>query len=288
MKRESRLTGGSKPRESDMATTQPMPIGTEAPVAVRHIRMSDLRAALAEGWRDFSEKRGDIVVVGFIYPLVGLIVATLALNDQLVPLAFPLCAGLSLLGPAVAVGFYELARRRERGEDATWGHFFDGFRRNTGSIAVATLFLGVIFLLWMGAAWLLYTATFGTGTYYMWSVNHGETLTLQDFLLRLFTTRDGWTLILLGNLAGGVFAVIVLATSIVTFPMLVDRPVDATTAMGVSLRAFAANWKVLIGWGVIVATLLALGSIPAFVGLAVVLPVLGYSTWHLYERIVPR
>jgi uncharacterized membrane protein len=111
---------------------------------------------------------------------------------------------------------------------------------------------------------------------------------LGDFVARLFTTRDGWTLILLGNLAGAGFALLVLALSIVTFPMLVDRQTDAFTAMGVSLRAFAANWRVLLGWGVMVGALLVLGSIPAFVGLAVVLPVLGYATWHLYTRIVPR
>jgi uncharacterized membrane protein len=122
----------------------------------------------------------------------------------------------------------------------------------------------------------------------MWSVNHGETVALQDFVSRLFTTRDGWTLILVGNLAGAGFAILVLAMSIVTFPMLVDRNVDVPTALGVSLRAFAANWRVLLGWGAIVGALLVLGSIPAFVGLAVVLPLLGYATWHLYTRIVPR
>ena len=271
-----------------MATIQPMPITSEASAPVRRIHTSDLRAALAEGWRDFEEKRGDIVVVGFIYPVIGLIVGALALNDQLVPLAFPLCAGLSLLGPAVAVGFYELARRRERGEESSWNHFLDAFRRNGASIAAATLFLAMIFVLWLGVAWLLFTATFGTGTYYMWSVNHGDTVTLQDFLSRLFTTRDGWTLILLGNLAGACFAIVVLAVTVVTFPMLVDKRVDVVTAISASLRAFAANWRVLIGWGIIVGALLVIGSIPVFVGLAVVLPVLGYATWHLYTRIVPR
>jgi uncharacterized membrane protein len=271
-----------------MAITQTMPIGAETPIAVRQIHASDLRAALAEGWSDFREKRGDILVVGFIYPLIGLLVAALALNDQLVPLAFPICAGLSLLGPAVAVGFYELARRRERGEQSDWSHFLDAFDRHGSSIAIATLLLAVVFAAWLSVAWLLYTATFGTGTYYMWSVNHGETVALQDFVSRLFTTRDGWTLILVGNLAGAGFAILVLAMSIVTFPMLVDRNVDVPTALGVSLRAFAANWRVLLGWGAIVGALLVLGSIPAFVGLAVVLPLLGYATWHLYTRIVPR
>jgi uncharacterized membrane protein len=270
-----------------MAITQAMPIGAELPVTVRPIQMSDLRAALGEGWRDFAEMRGDILVVGFLYPLVGLIVAALALNDRFVPLAFPLCAGLSLLGPAVAVGFYELARRRERGEDSTWSHFLDAFRRNGASIALATVVLGAIFVLWLGAAWLLYTTAFGGG-YMAWSFSHLNSVTLPDFLSHLFTTSEGWTLILLGNLVGAGFAIVVLALSVVTFPMLVDRQIDVGTAFAISLRAFAANWRSLIGWGVMVGALLVLGAIPAFIGLAVVLPVLGYATWHLYTRIIPR
>ena len=270
-----------------MAIIQAMPVSVETPVAVRQIHMPDLRASLAEGWRDFEEKRGDILVVGFLYPLLGLIVAALALDDRFVPLAFPLCAGLSLLGPAVAVGFYELARRRERGEESDWGHFLDGFRRNGASIALATLVLAAIFVLWLAAAWLLYTSAFGGG-YMMWSFSQLNSVTLPDFLSHLFTTREGWSLILLGNLVGAGFAIVVLALSVVTFPMLVDRQVDVLTAFGVSLRAFAANWKSLLGWGVMVGALLVLGAIPAFIGLAVVLPVLGYATWHLYTRMVPR
>lgn len=270
-----------------MAITQAMPIGVETPVTVRHIRMSDLYASLRDGWRDFDEKRGDILVVGFLYPLIGLIVAALALDDRFVPLAFPLCAGLSLLGPAVAVGFYELARRREQGEDSNWSHFLDGFRRNGASIALATLVLAAIFVLWLAAAWLLYTTAFGDG-YMMWSFSHLNAVTLPDFLSHLFATREGWSLILLGNIVGAGFAIVVLALSVVTFPMLVDRHVDVFTAFGLSLRAFAANWKTLLGWGVMVGVLLVLGAIPAFIGLAVVLPVLGYATWHLYTRMIPR
>jgi len=271
-----------------MAITQAMPIGAETPVAVRHIGISDLRASLRDGWRDFQEKRGDILIVGFLYPLIGLMVAAFALNDRFVPLAFPLCAGLSLLGPAVAVGFYELARRRERGEDSNWSHFLDGFRRNGASIALATLVLAAIFGLWLGAAWLLYTQAFGGSSYLLWSFDQANTITLTDFLSHLFTTREGWTLILLGNLVGAGFALIVLALSVVTFPMLVDRQVDVGSAFAMSLRAFATNWKTLIGWGIIVGALLVLGAIPAFIGLAVVLPVLGYATWHLYTRMIPR
>jgi uncharacterized membrane protein len=270
-----------------MPIAQPMSFGASEPATIRRIDGADLRAALAEGWRDFREMRGDILVVGLVYPLVGLFVAALALNGQFVPLAFPLCAGLSLLGPVVAIGFYELARRREDGEDSGWSHFFDGFvRRHDASVAGATILLMAIFLGWLGAAWGLFTATFGTGTFYTWSVDHGQMITLQAFIARLFTTGDGWTLMILGNLMGAGFAVVALAVSLVTFPMLIDRPVDVVTAVSTSLRAFAANWRILLRWGVTVAALLVLGAIPLFIGLAVVLPVLGYATWHLYRRLI--
>lgn len=259
--------------------------GTGDTVTVRHIELADLRTALATGWQDFKEMRGDILVVSFIYPLVGLFVATLALNGEIVPLAFPLSAGLSLLGPAVAVGFFELSRRRERGEPVHWGHFFDGLvRRRDLAIAGATLLLAAIYLAWLGAAWVIYSATIGGGAFA--GPGPAEMIGLRDFLTRLFTTPEGWTMIAIGNVVGAGFALLVLAVSLVTFPMLVDRPVDLATAVATSLRAFRANWAILLRWGGMVAILLVLGAIPLFVGLAVVLPVLGYATWHLYRRLI--
>jgi uncharacterized membrane protein len=108
------------------------------------------------------------------------------------------------------------------------------------------------------------------------------------FVTRLFTTPEGWALILFGNLAGLAFSAAVLTVSVVAMPMLVDKDVDARTAIHISRMAVAANKGVMLRWGVIVAALLVAGSIPFFVGLAVVLPVLGYATWHLYTRLVVR
>lgn len=100
------------------------PLAPEIP-GIRRITTSDLNWALAEGWKDFLEKRGDLIVIGLLYPVICLIAAVVTFNDPLLPLFFPLVAGLSILGPAAASGFYELARRREEGRDAGWLHFFD-------------------------------------------------------------------------------------------------------------------------------------------------------------------
>lgn len=246
---------------------------------VRRIGTDDLRWALAEGWLDFREKRGDLIFVGLLYPLIGLLTAAIALNSRLLPLFFPLAAGLSILGPAVATGFYELARRREAGEDAGWQHFLDPLRGpNRGALILLTIGLGILFLGWIASAWAIYQATLG----------RLDPAGPGGFLRDLFQTREGWTMILVGNLVGALFAVATLVLSLVSFPLVIDKRIDAPTAVATSLRAVRANPVATVQWGFRIALLLVIGSIPAFIGLAVVLPVLGYATWHLYTRLVER
>lgn len=248
-------------------------------VKVREIGAEDLRIALYQGWDDFKDKRGDILFLGVIYPLVGVIASLAAFDQNLLPIVFPLAAGLTLLGPAVASGFYELARRREQGEDTSWRHFTDVMRSHSiTSIIALALVLLVCFALWVAAAWAIYAATLGPE----------PPASLASFLSQLFTTEEGWTLIIVGNLVGLLFAALVLTISVVSFPMLVDRPVSAITAVETSVRAVRRNPGTMALWGLIVAVLLVIGSVPLFVGLAVVLPVLGYATWHLYTRVVER
>jgi len=246
---------------------------------VRRISASDLRWALAEGWKDFSEKRGDLIILGLLYPLICLIAVVVTFNDPLLPLFFPLVAGLSIAGPAAASGFYELARRREEGRDSTWWHFFDPLKgRSRTPIAMLTLGLAALFVGWLITAYAIYGVTFGART----------TMHISDFFGRLFTTSEGWELIILGNLAGLGFAIVTLVCAVVSFPMVVDKPVDAITAVRTSLKAVRRNPREIFGWGLYVAGLLVLGLLPAAIGLAVVLPWLGYSTWHLYTRLVVR
>ena len=257
------------------ASSTPVPGNPE----IRRIDAADLRWALAEGWRDFRARRGDLLFVGLLYPIIGLVVSGLALDRRLFPLVFPLIAGLSILGPAVSAGFYELARRRESGLESGWRHFFDPVRgRSRVPLATLTVFLAALFLAWLAAAWAVYEVTLG----------RNPPADVGAFLSQLFTTGDGWSMIVLGNLVGLAFAVVTLALSAISFPMVVDQPVDAGAAVATSLRAFSANRTVLLGWGVRVALILLVAAIPLFVGLAVALPVLGYATWHLYTRVVVR
>lgn len=262
-----------------VATPVTGPIGAAGVLPVRSITIADLDAALREGCEDFRAKRGDLIFIGILYPLIGLITAAAVGGSDVLPLLFPILAGLSLLGPLAAIGFYELARRREAGLDSSWWHFLE-VRSNPSieQIGLVAALLIIIFAAWLGAAAAIYALFFG-----------GEPpLSLGGFARDVLTTPKGWGMIIAGNLVGLGFAMLVLMVSVVSLPLLVDRQVDAGTAIRTSLAAFGRNRAVLLRWGLTVAALLVLGSIPFFFGLAIVLPVLGYATWHLYTRLVDR
>jgi uncharacterized membrane protein len=263
---------------------------TKADIPVRKITAADANAALREGWADFMEMRGDLIFIGLLYPLLGVAAAMVVVGSPLLPMLFPLVAGIGLLGPLAAVGFYEMARRREEGLHSNWSHFLDVRKRPAADdIAAVAGLLFAMFALWLFAASALYVALWGFWappwlSSFVWYDPHST----ADFVTRLFTTAEGWTLIIAGNLIGLAFAALVLATSVVSLPMLVDCDVSASEAVSTSWRAAKANPGVMFRWGVTVAALLVLGSIPLFLGLAVVLPWLGYATWHLYTKMVDR
>ena len=247
-----------------------------APV-IRKIGLADLKDALARGIDDFLAMPSHAVFLCLIYPIVGFVLARLVLGYNVLPMLFPLAAGFALVGPFAAIGLYEMSRRRELGMDVSWRHALDVFRSpSIGAILVLGLILVAIFLTWLAVAQAIYVANFG----------YTPAASMPDFIQQVFGTPAGWALIIVGNGVGFLFAALVLTLSVVSFPLLLDRDVGAATAVLTSVRAVLANPVMIAIWGLIVAALLALGSIPAFFGLAVVMPVLGHATWHLYRKVV--
>lgn len=260
-------------------------------IPIRHIGTEDLRIALRQGWEDFNAKRGDLIFAGILYPVIGFVVAWAAIRGTALPLIFPLLAGLSIMGPAVASGFYELARRREKGLDSDWRHMFDVRKSpQLPEILFLTAVLAILFAAWIAVAAVIYGATMAPVATSYYGMSEGPTApsSIAAFLHDLFLTRGGWALIVFGNLAGLGFAIVALMISVISFPMLIDRKVTGGEAMATSVRAVMRNPGAMLRWGLIVAGMLVLGAIPFLIGLAVVLPVLGYATWHLYTRVVER
>ena len=244
---------------------------------VRHITPSDLLRVLARGLDDFAAMPSHAVFLCVIYPLLGIVLVAMTLGYSMLPLAFPIAAGFALIGPFAAIGLYELSRRREAGLGSSATHALDVLHSpSLGAIIALGVLLMAIFLIWLAVAEAIYVANFG----------YAAPASVGQFVHDVFNTSAGWNLIIVGTGVGFLFAVLALTIGAVSFPLLLDRDVGAAVALLTSVRVVAANPLTMALWGFIVAALLIAGSVPFFLGLTVVMPVLGHATWHLYRRAV--
>lgn len=247
------------------------------PLTINRITLADLTAALREGFADFVACRSDAAVLCLIYPLAGLLLARIVMGDGLLPLLFPLIAGYALVGPLFATGIYQMSRIREREGQANWADAFSAFGSPAlGSIITLGLWLCATFTLWMSAAIVITNVTIGPYA----------PASLGGLFQMVLTTPQGATLGFFGIAAGAIFAALVLAMGVISFPLLLDRNCGVIAAVSASLDATRQNLVPIAAWGLIVAASLVLGSLPFLIGLAVVIPVLGHATWHLYRKLV--
>ena len=246
-------------------------------LSIRRIGPADLKAALIKGWDDFSAMPSHALFLCLVYPIIGIVLAGLTLGYALLPLLYPLAAGFALIGPLAAIGLYELSRRREAGVNVSARDALDVVHSpSIGAIVALGALLMLLFLVWVATANAIYVANFG----------YAAPTSIGQFLHDVFLTPAGWNLIVIGNGVGFLFAVVALMVSVVSFPLLLDRDVGAAVALTTSVRAVWENLGTMALWGLIVLALLFLGSLPAFLGLTVAVPVLGHATWHLYRRVI--
>ncbi len=250
---------------------------TVAPPVLRRIGMGDIKAALRAGAEDFTHCRSDVAFLCAIYPLIGACIAWMAFDYTLLPLLFPAASGFALLGPVAAIGLYELSRRREAGQPVGWSHAFGLISSPSfGAIFVLGMLLTAVFIAWMVMAFILFQVTLGPEA----------PVSLGSFISQVLFTPAGWAMAIMGFGIGFMFAVFVLSISVISFPLLLDRPVGLRVAVETSIRLTRENPATVLTWGAIVAGTLALGTVPLFLGLIFVMPVLGHATWHLYRRAV--
>jgi uncharacterized membrane protein len=244
---------------------------------LRPLSFQDLRAVLVKGVEDFVAMPTHALFLVAIYPVAGIIIATVTFENDLIPILFPLVSGFALLGPFAAIGLYEMSRQREQGLELPWVHAYAPLTgRSARAIMIVGFVLLLLFVCWLIAAMGVYWALYGDA----------RQDSILSFLQEVLTTPRGWALIVVGNLVGAAFSLIALAVSVVSFPLIIDRGTGAAEAIETSVTLVRENPRTMAAWGLIVAGLLVLGMLPLFVGLALVLPILGHATWHLYRRAV--
>ncbi|WP_279483105.1 DUF2189 domain-containing protein [Aureimonas sp. SK2] len=245
--------------------------------AIRRITTADLTLSLAKGLSDFRRRPTHLVFLAAIYPIAGIAIALAATNANAFPVLFPLVAGFALIGPVAALGFYEISRREERGEHASWREAFGALQGpQRGAIARVALVLFALFALWLLSAQALF-ALFAPEV---------SAATYPAFLQALLATPAGWALVVVGHLVGFLFAAVAFSIGALSLPLILDRGYGAGEAMAASVAAVRANPLTMAVWAAMIAGLVMIGSAPLLVGLAVVLPVLGHATWHLYRRVM--
>jgi uncharacterized membrane protein len=244
--------------------------------AVRAATFGDLAAALGAGWRDFRAAPAFGVAVGLLYALFGWVIVVATETPVLRGLTFPLFGGFVLVGPFAATILYEISRRRELG--LPFG-LADARAIVAGTARRSLTVLGLALVLWLGiwsrAAVFIYAIYFGIGA-----------PPFLEMLPELVTTRRGLEFLLWGHLVGAAFAAVAYAMSVLSFPFLLDRDADLVTAIITSFKAVIASPAVMFAWALAIAAITVAATLPAFLGYAVALPVLGHATWHLYRRLV--
>jgi uncharacterized membrane protein len=249
--------------------------GKSDPV-VRPIKVADIAEALSQGLRDFQAAPLYGLAFGGFYALGGIVITLSLTAFGLVYLAYPLAAGFALIGPFVAIGLYEVSRRREAGEPLSPRAIFGVVtsRSEIGWMAFVTLF---VFIVWMYQVRLLIALILGL------NASFGS---LSEFLSVLLTTNEGLLFLAVGNCVGAALALVLFSLTVVSFPLLLEREVDFVTAMVTSVRAVVTSPGPMIGWAATIVLLLGISALPYFLGLVLTLPILGHATWHLYRRLV--
>lgn len=243
---------------------------------VRRISVADVAEALGEGLRDFQAMPSYGLLFGTLYAAGGILIVLSVTVLGMVYLAYPLAAGFALIGPFVAIGLYEVSRRREAGQPISLHDIWRTMkgRGEIGWMAFVTVF---IFILWMYQVRLLVAIFLGLNASFP---------TIREFITQLLTTNEGLLFLMVGNMVGAALSLILFSLTVVSFPLLLERDVDFVTAMITSVRAVVTSPVPMIGWAAVIVVLLIISAMPFFLGLLVTLPVLGHATWHLYRRIV--
>lgn len=238
------------------------------------ITVADVKAALAAGWADF--RRAPVYGLGFsfFYVLGGMILYAVFLAAGQSWWFIPIAVGFPLLAPFAATGMYEVSRRLERGEALSWGAVAGCvLAQKDRQVPSMAMVIMLAFMFWVFVAHTIFALFFG-----LQPISSSAT----DMLL----SPSGLMMLAVGGAIGGAMAAALFALSVISLPLLLDKELDFITAMITSFSAVLKSPVAMAAWAVIIVVLLFVAMVPFFLGLFVVLPLLGHASWHLYRRIM--
>jgi len=240
------------------------------------VEMSDIGEVLRLGARDFMRAPLFGLFFSAVYVAGGLLLwKVYGVAGQQWWLA-PVAVGFPLLAPFAAVGLYEVSRRIEAGEPLNWGAVLGVvFAQKDRQIPAMAAVIIVVFLFWVFVAHAIFALFMGLRAF-----------TTGTDIISLFFQGNGPLMLLIGGAIGAGFAGALFAITVAGLPLLLDKEIDFVTAMIHSTHAVVENLRVMIAWGAVITGLMVLGMAPLFLGLLVVLPVLGHATWHMYRRVM--
>lgn len=264
-------TAGSTP--PDNLTPQ-----DQATLKVNQVTVEDITESLKAGFADFLARPVMSGFFGLFYAVFGILLVWVLLWLGKIWMIIPVIVGFPLIAPFAAAGLYEMSRRLQKNENFGWSDILtvmaDQRKREMGWMAFVTLFIFWVWVyqirLWL--AIILQNASFSD---------------FDGFLNIVFFTPEGWTFLAVGTCAGAFLSAVLFSVTVVAMPMLLDRETNFVSAMITSIRVVSENPLVMLGWAAIISLTMLLSMVPAFLGLIFTLPVLGHTTWHLYQRAVP-
>lgn len=258
--------------ESEYAPYQP-PVDQRPQKNITTLRTAQVFQWLAMGWRDMRASLGISAFYGFSFWMMALVLgAVFRSNPEYV---MSIASGCLLVGPLLAMGLYDVSRRREQGRVPELGASLTCWDANLRSVGLLLLVLMVLELLWGRASLVVFAVFFNTG------------MPSTTGVLHAVFNPENWEFVLVYALVGGAFAALVFSMAVVSIPMILDRDADAISAAITSLDVVFQNPGVMVLWGACIAVLVTLALLaPAGVGVLLVGPLLGHASWHAYRSAV--